>query len=76
MEQVATMSAKDRFSVPVNCPGCQNSGEAHLWQEDGYSWMNGDHRTHVTSLPEGFKAIENDDKSLDIICIKCGTVCG
>lgn len=65
------MTAKDRFTIKVSCPKCQTSGVAHVWQEDGWSFMNGDRSTHIDSVPAGFSARETDGPVV-FTCKKCG----
>jgi len=48
------MTGKDRWTVTVRCPKCAGWGTAHLWQEDGWSFSNGDQSTHIESVPYGF----------------------
>lgn len=65
------MTAKDRFTVNLACPKCQTSGIANLWQEDGWSFSNGDMSTHIESVPGGFRAEQHGPKA-KFFCSNCG----
>jgi Zn ribbon nucleic-acid-binding protein len=65
------MTARDRWQVDLHCPKCGNSGTANLWQEDGWSFSNGDQSTHIDSLPEGFRAQPQKSGALKFFCAKC-----
>lgn len=65
------MTAKDRWTVTVSCPKCPNKGIGKLWQEDGWSFSNGDQSTHVSEVPKGFRAEKTKDGLIDFYC-DCG----
>jgi predicted RNA-binding Zn-ribbon protein involved in translation (DUF1610 family) len=66
------MTARDRWTVDLRCPKCGNSGTAHLWQEDGWSFSNGDQSTHIDALPDGFRIQTQRTGALKFFCEKCG----
>lgn len=66
------MTAKDRWTTDLACPKCKTKGEAEVWQEDGWSFSNGDQSTHLDSVSAGFRA-EQDGNRLKFFCTKCGS---
>lgn len=68
---IASMTAKDRWTVSLKCPNGHGEGEAELWQEDGWSFSNGDQSTHLESVPDGFRAVATK-RSFDFFCKLCG----
>jgi hypothetical protein len=72
------MSSKDRFTIPLNCPSCNRSGEADCSQEDGYTWMNGHQSTYVENVTPGFSRVEEPSywgKDINFVCDDCGDLC-
>jgi hypothetical protein len=65
------MTARDRWTVDLRCPKCGNTGTAHLWQEDGWSFSNGDQSTHIDSVPQGFDALQTRPH-IKFTCTACG----
>jgi Zn ribbon nucleic-acid-binding protein len=67
------MTAKDRWTVDLRCPQCGSAGTAHLWQEDGWSFSNGDQSTYIDSVPAGFRVATPKRGSFGIkfFCISC-----
>jgi len=65
------MTAKDRWTVTVRCRQCADWGIAHLWQEDAWSFSNGDQSTHIESVPYGFSS-RRIGGQINFDCIKCG----
>ncbi len=69
--------AKDRFKIPLECPTCGKSGEAHCEQEDGWAFVKGDHSTHVTSVTSGFSRVNkksNWGDDINFVCDDCGKI--
>lgn len=66
------MTARDRFTIDVECANCGRSGEAKLSQADGRSYAH-DQSTRVDFMPKGFQRIENQKSAwgFDIHCIQC-----
>jgi len=65
--------SRDNFKAKLRCPDCGLEGIAHLSQEDGYSFVFGNQRTELESLPGGFKFVETPDRaSFDVLCKTCG----
>lgn len=67
------MTAKDRWSQKFYCKVCNKFGEATFWQEDGWSYMNGDRSTHLDSITDGFKWVPTGKTKGDkeVVCSKC-----
>jgi hypothetical protein len=67
------MTATDRWQVDLNCPTCRASGNADVFQYDGWSFSS-DSRTHVSSVTAGFQIEASTDKrkNAKIFCEKCG----
>jgi len=66
--------AEDHFKIALKCPGCGIVGVADAWQEDGWAFLKGSTKTHVSSLSDGFRYVEAPGHSEpDFYCIKCGT---
>jgi Zn ribbon nucleic-acid-binding protein len=74
------MTAKDRWTVSLSCPKCGKTGRAALWQEDGWSFSNGDQSTHIDERPHGFheKRVKVGARgfSLDWYCDECNVKAG
>jgi hypothetical protein len=66
------MTARDRFSAPLECPKCGRSGKVQFSELDGYSYMS-DRSTTVDDLPEGFKVVQKPSGwgTVDIFCEQC-----
>ena len=65
------MTARDRWTVDLHCPKCGKSGTAHVYQEDGWSFSNGDQSTHVESIPDGFTSKNIGKSGLKFFCSEC-----
>jgi hypothetical protein len=62
----------DRFPFPLICPTCGQTGVAKLWQEDGWSFSNGDQNAYIEALSGGFRADDAESRPGSIIvCVKC-----
>jgi predicted RNA-binding Zn-ribbon protein involved in translation (DUF1610 family) len=67
------MTARDRWTADLRCPKCGNSGSAHLSQEDGWSFSNGDQSTQIDSVPDGFRAQRTKSSfGIKFFCVNCG----
>jgi hypothetical protein len=68
------MTARDRWTTDLRCPQCGNTGEASLWQEDGWSFSNGDQSTHVDGITGAFRAVQpkRGQSGIKFFCIPCG----
>jgi hypothetical protein len=64
------MTAKDRWTVDLECPKCKRTGEAHLWQYDGWSFAS-DQNTYIDFVSEGFKPVAAEI-GYDFHCIEHG----
>ncbi len=67
--------AKDRFKIPLQCPKCEKSGEAHCEQEDGWAFVKGDHTTKVTMVTSGFSRVKQKSywgDDINFACDDCG----
>jgi hypothetical protein len=66
------MTARDRFTVKLECPMCGKTGVAHLSQADGYSNLH-DRSTRVEALAQGFKPVEQRTGPYDLLiyCADC-----
>jgi acetone carboxylase gamma subunit len=67
--------ARDRFVIPLKCPACGKSGEAHCWQEDGWIFMRGDTATRVTEVTPGFSRVKQKSywgNDVNFVCDECG----
>jgi hypothetical protein len=67
------MTARDRYSIELNCPSCATTGEANLSEND---YMNTPPETHVVSVSAGF-SVRREGGSLsttEIFCLKCGAL--
>ena len=63
--------ARDRYSLLLKCPGCGRSGQAHVSENDGWSFMRGDREREVDSVPEGFTVVDHGRNRGDEIIIHC-----
>lgn len=62
----------DRFPFYLKCPICGQTGVAHLWQEDSWSFSNGDQNAYIETLSDGFRADNAKSRpGCNIICVKC-----
>lgn len=69
------MTSRDKFSIPLECPKCEKTGEASCWQEDGYTYMNGNTDTGVNNVTEGFTRVYTKShwgNDINFICSECG----
>ena len=72
------MSAKDRFTIPLQCPSCGITGRALCSKEDGYTWMNGHQSTDVGDLTPGFSRVNQPSgwgKDINFTFDDCGELC-
>jgi len=72
------MSSKDKFTIPLQCPACGQTGEANCWQEDGWAFVKGNQGTSVTNVSPGFTRVKErsfwgDD--INFVCDECGDLC-
>jgi len=65
------MTARDHYTLTVTCPQGGNTGTAHVWEEDGWSYSNGDQSTHIETAPDGFSGRKTDRRP-EFTCLKCG----
>jgi predicted RNA-binding Zn-ribbon protein involved in translation (DUF1610 family) len=65
------MTARDRWDSHLKCPECGKAGVASLYQEDGWSFSNGDQSTRVESVSEGFYAKVLKSGGVNFYCGKC-----
>jgi len=70
-QYIQAMTARDKWTVQLTCPNCKNSGEADLWQEDGWSFSNGDQTTHISSVSDGFQATLTQKGAIEFSCSRC-----
>ncbi|QQO52015.1 MAG: hypothetical protein N838_00135 [Thiohalocapsa sp. PB-PSB1] len=66
--------AKDRFKIPLICPKCGKTGEAHCWQEDGWAFFKGDTATTVVEVTPGFTRVTKSSfwgEDVIFVCDEC-----
>jgi predicted RNA-binding Zn-ribbon protein involved in translation (DUF1610 family) len=67
--------AKDRFTIPLLCPKCGKTGEAHCEQEDGWAFVKGNTATTVTQVNPGFSRVKKQShwgNDVNFLCDECG----
>jgi len=65
--------SKDRFNIPLECPNCGKTATARAEEEDGWAYLKGNRSTSITTLPPGFKIVDQKSRmaSVDLFCIDC-----
>jgi hypothetical protein len=69
------MAARDRFTIPLECPRCKKTGEAECSQEDGWAYVKGDRATAVTAVSPGFARVKTPSgygDDVNFVCDECG----
>ena len=70
--------AKDRFTIPLECPNCGLTGEAHCEQEDGWAFVKGKASTTLKNVTEGFTRVYEKSgwgDDINFVCEECDVIC-
>jgi hypothetical protein len=72
------MASKDKFTIRLQCPTCEQTGEADCWQEDGWAFAKGAQGTTVTSVSPGFTRVKKSSfwgGDINFVCDECRDLC-
>jgi len=64
------MTARDRWTLDLNCKTCGLTGIARVSQADGWSFEI-DQSTRIDHTPDGFSGRENTEGTISFLCNKC-----